>query len=209
MYLIKSKVDDLIQVKISQVKLASGVLARAFQNDPLWAYFFPDASKRPEKIFSVLRMLVQYAISYGEVQATSTDLEGTAVWLPSDKADISPLQMMRSGGLPVMLRMGWEAMVRSMRYTEYASTIPKRHEYQTHWYLQFIGVDPIFQGKGYASELLRPMIARMDAEKAFCFLETQNRENVPIYQHYGFRVIEEGVIPGTDIGHWAMIRGES
>ena len=114
--------------------------------------------------------------------------------------------MMLSGGFPVMLKMGGGALVRSMRYTEYASAVHKRHSPRPHWYLQFIGVDPMSQGKGYASRLLKPMLARIDTEGSSCFLETQNRENVPIYQHYGYRVVEEAVVPGTEIGHWAMLR---
>ena len=206
MTLVQNKVGDLIQVMKYQVELATGVLAKAFQHDPLWAYFFPIETERPHKLLRVLSMLVHHGVSNGEVQATSSDLEGVAVWLPSDKADMSPLQMMRSGGLPVMLRMGGGALVRSIHYTGYASAVHKRHAYHPHWYPQFIGIDPMFQGKGYASRLLKPMLARIDAEGSSCFLETQNRVNVPIYQHYGFRVVEEAVVPGTEIGHWAMLR---
>lgn len=115
-------------------------------------------------------------------------------------------RMKRSGGFSAMLKMGWGAMARSMRYTEYASAMHERCAPFRHWYLHFIGVDPVFQGKGYASELLKPMLARMDMEEIPCYLETQNWENVPLYQYYGFRVVEEGTIPGTDVGHWAMLR---
>ncbi len=203
---IINNVGDLIQLKESQVELAAGVLARAFQDDPLWTYFFPNASKRPEKLIGMFRMFVNYSVTNGEVQATSSDLEGVAVWLPSDNADMSPYRMMRSGGLWVMFKMIGGEMARAMRYTEYASAIHYRHAHRPHWYLQFIGIDPAFQGKGFASALLKPMLARMDTDQNSCYLETQNRENVPIYKHYGFRVVEEGMVPGTQVGHWAMLR---
>ena len=50
------------------------------------------------------------------------------------------------------------------------------------------------------------MLAEMDADHVPCYLETQNRENMILYQHYGFRVVEEDTIPGTHVGHWAMLR---
>ncbi len=61
------------------------------------------------------------------------------------------------------------------------TTIHEQHAHFPHWYLQFIGVGREFQGKGFVGENLMPMLARMDAERASCFLETQNQENVPIF----------------------------
>ena len=75
-----------------------------------------------------------------------------------------------------------------------------------HWYLQLLGVDPVYQGKGYASILLRAMFARIDEERLPCYVETQNEKNVPIYQHYGFKVVEEGIFPGSEVNTWAMLR---
>jgi hypothetical protein len=50
------------------------------------------------------------------------------------------------------------------------------------------------------------MFARMDTEHLPCYLETHNQKNVPIYRHYGFKVVEEDIVPGTEITHWAMLR---
>ena len=69
-----------------------------------------------------------------------------------------------------------------------------------------IGVDPKFQGKGYASRLIREMLLRIDEEGLPCYLETQKEQNVSIYQHFGFKVIDEFIIPGTTIKAWPMLR---
>ena len=58
----------------------------------------------------------------------------------------------------------------------------------------------------YAGALLRPVLARMDEDGLPCYLCTQNPENVPLYQHFGFEVVEEGTVPDSDIRHWAMMR---
>jgi len=47
------------------------------------------------------------------------------------------------------------------------------------WILQAIGVDPQFQGRGYAGRL---------------------------YEHFGFTVAEESAIPETNLTNWAMLR---
>jgi len=78
-----------------------------------------------------------------------------------------------------------------------------------HWFLQTIGVDPQFQGKGYAGKLIRAMLGRIDKEDLPCYLETLDEKNVWLYEHFGFRVIEKSAIPRTDITVWAMLREKS
>lgn len=75
-----------------------------------------------------------------------------------------------------------------------------------HWFLQAISVDPQFQGRGHASELLRPMLARIDEEGLPCYLETLEEQNVRLYEHFGFRVIDESSVPRTNLTNWAMLR---
>ncbi len=69
-----------------------------------------------------------------------------------------------------------------------------------------IGVDPIYQGKGYASLLLRAKFVELDKQNIPCYLETNKKGNISLYQHFGFDVVEEGIIPGTTIPYWAMLR---
>ena len=75
-----------------------------------------------------------------------------------------------------------------------------------HWFLQTIGVDPQFQGKGYAGRLLRQMLARIDEAGLPCYLETLEEENIRLYEHFGFTVAEESAIPETSLTNWAMLR---
>jgi hypothetical protein len=55
--------------------------------------------------------------------------------------------------------------------------------------------------------LLKPMFSRIDKEGLPCFLETQAEKNVALYEHLGFRVVEEGIVPGSGVKSWAMLRG--
>jgi hypothetical protein len=50
------------------------------------------------------------------------------------------------------------------------------------------------------------MFARIDREGLPCYLETENEKNLPMYQRYGFRVLEESQLPGTETASWAMLR---
>jgi hypothetical protein len=53
------------------------------------------------------------------------------------------------------------------------------------------------------------MFAHADKEGVPCFLETQAEKNVALYEHFGFRVVEAGLIPGSNVRSWALVRGVS
>ena len=198
--------DGLVRLERSQLKPAAEVLARAFYDDPLFTYYFPDASQRKNMSPRLFEFWLRYAVAYGEIYATSPDLEGIAVWLPSEKANQTLWGKIISGSFFLYVKLGREIMAKRRPVIEFVSLIHRLRAPFRHWYLEFIGVKPELQGKGYAGTLLRAMFARLDKERLPCYLETQNPDNVPIYQHYGFRVVEEVDIPGTGLRHFAMLR---
>jgi len=77
-----SNLSNLVRVKKSHIKPVAEMLARAYQDDPLYAYFIPDASERRIKLPYFLQFLIRYNVLYGEFYATSTNLEGIVGWLP-------------------------------------------------------------------------------------------------------------------------------
>ena len=201
--------NNPVRLKESQIKPAAEMMARAFQDDPFCAYFIPDVSGRKDKLPYLFEFLIRYGVVYGEVYAISPNLEGVAVWLPPEKVHMTQWRGIRSGGLPLLFKVGIKSVLRQMSAADYILSVHKRHTPFRHWFLQAIGVDPMFHGKGYAGTLLKAILARMDQEHLPCYLDTQNEKNVPIYRHYGFKVVEKVVIPGTEVRHWAMLREKS
>lgn len=203
---------NLIRLNKSQIKPAGKMFAKTFQDDPLFTYFIPNASERKNMAPYIFEFIIRYGVLYGEVYAISPNLEGVAGWLPSEKAKMTLWGMIRAGFssfYSLYSKVGKDVISRMRSFDKYVSSIHKRHTPFSHWLLSFIGVDPMFQGKGYASTLLKAMFARIDQEHLPCYLETQNEKNVPLYQHYGFKVVEEVIIPGTKTSHWAMLREKS
>ncbi|WP_342677041.1 GNAT family N-acetyltransferase [Methanofollis sp. UBA420] len=196
---------DLLRLKKDQVGPAAEMLARAFDQDPKMDYFAPDDGTRGTIARHHFEFLLRYGLIYGEVYATSPRLEGVAVWLPAKKVEITLWRAFRAGLFRFRKGVGKEAMERIISFSEYVDGLHRRHMPGPHHYLFFIGVDPTFQGKGHASRLIRPMLDRLDREGLPCHLVTQNEQNVALYEHYGFRVIEHTVVPGTEVGNWAMV----
>ena len=197
---------NLIRVTEGQAKAAGETLARAFHDYPQYDYLFTDLDEKIRKLPEVKEFLVRYGIMYGEVYSTSPNLEGVAVWLPYWDTEITRAKSSKCGGkeLEISLGVEWYKRYEVIDKCEYACH--KKYADYPHWYLYPIGVDPNYQGNGYASLLIRAKLAEIDEQNIPCYLETNKEINVYIYQHFGFKIVEEGIIPGTDIPYWAMLR---
>ena len=65
-----------------QIETASRVVGRAFHEDPLFVYCFPDPVERRTKIVTHCEYLILVGILSGEVYITSNEIEAVAVWHP-------------------------------------------------------------------------------------------------------------------------------
>ena len=72
------------------------------------------------------------------------------------------------------------------------------HPAKPHWYLPLIGVDPVRQGAGYGTELMKHSLQRCDADHKLAYLESSNPRNIPFYERLGFErigAIQAGTFP--------------
>lgn len=185
---------------------AAAVLARAFADDPKMTHLLPEAAARTERSHFLFGFELRYGLIYGEVYATSPACEGVAVWLPAEKSAITLWRAFRAGGFRLRSELGPAALERLLAFSDFVDQLHARHLPGPHTYLFFIGVDPALQRQGYAARLIRPMLARLDAEGTACYLNTQNDKNIALYEHFGFRTIERHPVPGSAVMHTAMRR---
>ena len=196
----------MIQLSASQVKPASEVLARAFHNEPLTSHYFPDESERRRWLPPLYQFMLRYGVLFGETCVTSSNLEGVALWLPPQESSMTFRKILKAGGLSLAFMVKPDALLKLRSLAQTSEDARKRHVPFPHWYLFLLAVEPAHQGKGYASLLLKHMLARIDSERLPCYLDTTEEKNVSIYQHYGFRVIEATTVRNTGIAFRAMLR---
>ena len=202
---------NLIRLIEGQVKAASEMLTRAYYDYPLYVYLFPDLDERNRNLLVFFEFIVPYGIINGELYSISANLEGVAIWLPYWEADMPEEKIIKCFGGErqrgeFRLRMGLEFYKRIEPIMKHLDRCYKEYANFPHWYLSTIGVDPVYQGRGYASLLIRAKLAELDKQNVPCYLETMKEKNVSIYRHFGFEVVEEGIIPDTDVPMWAMLR---
>jgi GNAT superfamily N-acetyltransferase len=202
---MECELNNIIRLTKDDIKAAAETLAKAFMEYPVAVFMMPDKANRTKNKAAVSRRILRAGTATGEVYATSARMEGVAVW------------MQMEGGLPEKKRQSIrqrlaalftdkELRKRQQAFFDYSQAVKGRVVPGKYWYLQMLGVDPQYQGKGFSSRLVKPMLARADREGLPCFLETQLEKNVSLYKHFGFRVVEEGTIPGSNVKSWAMVR---
>lgn len=196
----------------ADVPKAACVLAEAFARDPFFSYMLGGWAADRDTINRFHEFTLRYGMRYGSVWAPSENLEGIAIWLPSGRVRMTAWRSVRAGvlrlwDLPFPSRADRRSFLRRMgEYGKYSGALHRKHAPFPHWYLMSVGVADACRGLGFAGKLIRPVLSSLDAEGLPCFLETHNPANVPLYEHFGFRVAEEGRLPGTDRPHWAMLR---
>ncbi|MFC2024494.1 GNAT family N-acetyltransferase [Chloroflexota bacterium] len=203
---ISYRKKEIVRLDKSHGKHAVEVLVRTFWNHPPLQYYFPNELERESIAPYLFSLYILTGVRYGEVYATSPNLEGIAVWLPSENYPVTSWRLLRAVPPAKVLGLARNGASRMRGFGQYLDAVHSRLAPFRHWYLQAIGVDPRFQGRGYAGKLLRQMLARIDEASLPCYLDTLEERNVQIYEHFDFAVVEESKVPETNLTSWAMLR---
>ena len=177
----------------SDVGAIAALLSRAFFDDPVAAYLFPDHSFRVRVMPRFFRLQLRHNyLPRGRVLTTDT-LEGAALVMPPEPrpprlvdraAHFSFLPLMR--GRITATRILTEAL---------ESHRPK----DPHWYLGTIGTEPVRQHHGVGSALVHSLTQRCDEDGVPLYLECSRSETIAFYTRFGFEVVEVLEAPVTGL----------
>ena len=163
----------------------TAMLARAFHDDPLTMHLLPDEAARSKGLPRMFGLLFKFALPHGGCYVSS-NCETATLWRPPGHWHVPMWQILLNA--PEFLRIFG---IRALSVTSTLDALEKVHPKANHWYLQTIGTDPAMQGKGYGGLIMRDQLARADAARIPCYLESSKDTNVPIYKSFGFNVTGE------------------
>lgn len=176
----------------------AAMLARAFHDDPAFAWMVPDDARRPARIAALFRLLFESDARAG-MRLVSPDLRATTLWR-------APGRQRQGAPSP------WDALRLTMalggaigRAQALGAAIEAHMPAGDFWYLHIAGVDPAGQGQGLGGRLVRAGLDRA-AGRLPCYLETAKERNLPFYANLGFAVTGEWRVGADGPRFWSMLR---
>ena len=175
-------------------------LAQAFQTDPALSWIVQDGERRKSVLRGLFRSVVPADANAG-FAARSNGNESAALWRKPGHASAGTMEFLSS--LFPMMAVFRSTLPRALTISKgITAHRPEGH----YWYLHYIGVRPVHQGKGFGGKLIRERIAVADEAGLPCWLETATPENVGLYQRFGFAIANEWDVPDGGPHFWGMMR---
>ncbi len=196
---------SVVRLDRARIGAAATVAARAFENDPMFTYIFPDPAHRQHLLRRFMVTALRYGTLFGEVY-TTPDNAGSALWLTPDQPGITTGRMIRAGMAVLPITIGLPAFRRFLRFVSYGDRVHAQLMREPHWYLLNLAVDPARQRQRIGSALLEPVLARADRHQQPCYLETNNPDNLVFYANHGFAEAHAGQVPNGGPAFWGLVR---
>lgn len=195
-----SGVPEVRRATSADVDGLATTLARAFDDDPVTTFLFPDPTRRRRALPRYFSLLLRKAfLPIGEVWTTDVT-RGGAMWTPPSRRRPGAADLLRL--LPIVPIIGRQVP----RAVGVMQAVERHHPHVPHWYLAVLGTDPAQQGKGVGSALLAPVLERCDTSGMPAYLESSKESNVPFYARHGFSVTKTIDLPGGGPTLWLMWR---
>jgi ribosomal protein S18 acetylase RimI-like enzyme len=198
--------SDYRLLTLSDVEPAAHVLSQAFVEDPLCAFMLPFERTRAKTLHIFFRAYGEVNIKNQRGYGIGEPLKGVAYWKFPSQAEISISVKSLSIFIPLLFTFYPIGYFRARAILKQIDALHQKHADEAHFYLDNIGVIPSAGGKGVSSKLIRPFLEKTDSEKVIVYTDTVTRSNVALYEHFGFRCVEESAIAGTGITVWSMRR---
>lgn len=197
---------EVIPIQHQHLEAVGATLTAAFMNYPVNCYALPDAERRRKLLLWTYPRWVRAMMFRGEA-LTTPDFAGAALWRkPESGLWKWLLDQLRAGLLQAPFKLRPDELWRLVKVDAEATKRMRRSLRSPHWVLDLLGVAPEHQGRGVSRRLLEPTLAQADVQGLPCYLITNKEENIAIYGRFGFEIIEEGLMSGTDVMFYELRR---
>jgi ribosomal protein S18 acetylase RimI-like enzyme len=201
------EVKDLPPNRIDEVV---DVLSDAFGNYPVMRFVIGQAGNRYAQCLHTLVHFFTAArfVRNDLVMGVTTDDDKIVavanINRPGERGSPSSLNELRE---QVWRELGDAAR---SRYEAYGEVTRKFVIEQPHYHLAMLGVRSSYAGKGLARRLLDILHERSyrDRESRGVTLNTEDPRNIPLYQHFGYRVIGQARV-SDELQTWAFYRDDA
>lgn len=193
----------LYEVPLSRIEEMADVSADAFIgcNDPIGNFMFQNDPNHLLLKRRFFRSLVTSCSPKAVRYALSPKLEAVSIWF-SPKMDHS--EDVDADPFSAQDFVNPETMEKMRAVNDVIAELTAHLGQERQWYLHLVAVRPEFIGLRYSSLLIRPILARAKEENIPCTLITQSMENARKYEHWGFQIVKEMPVSGSQERFFSM-----
>ncbi len=139
--------------------------------------------------------------------ASSADYESVLMIEPPGMKRTGMLQYVRSADLPSWTLIFRPAIYRQMIFERYA--LDKRRAFldEKTWYMYIFSTRKKNQNRGYGKKLMKLILSYADRKGYRVCLETNQAENIAMYEHFGFRTVNTSRYRNR-LEHFVMLYGD-
>lgn len=199
------EIDNLYQMSERDIEKFAETAAQAYKEYPLFKYLTKGKFQH-----DIIKKIIAASICSMQENvigiANESGAEAIALFVPPNYKGSKALPFLMGGGFKLALMTPPTIFFRLLRYENNAMRLKKKYTNHKCWYLYNVTVKPEHQKRGMGSKVLKPMFEYLDRIGQDCYLETHKKENVKLYEHLGFELLEESTIPKTDIVQYSMLR---
>ena len=160
-------------------------LCKAFFDDPVYRWLVPDDAQRRLSAVAFYSRFVAVCWPHGGVYAGDHGL-AAALWLPPGRQLVTAEEAEAFND--ALLASAGDDAARA-RMAQLFQLLDEHHPADACWYLAFMGVEPVAQGRGIGSRLLAAVLAQVDRQNVPAYLEASSPENRRLYERHGFQTV--------------------
>ena len=190
--------DGLYRVDRKDEEKLAALLAECFREDPLYCQLIPEEKIRNKILPEIFRCELDDMFENCEIFADSEAMNGVIV-ISDETQPYNPLKYY-AGELAYDLKTAaclikddpslktLYNFIRGKAYlnSDWADKLPQKRR----MHIVYFAVRKAARGQGIAGGLMRAALAYADTRRMTTSLETHNRRNVGLYEHFGFHTFE-------------------
>ena len=188
---------EIVRAGPERVEALADVFARSFADDPMITWPLPEDGIEERVRTSFLGFGGGFA-ELGMLYEAAGGA-GVAAWVPPGETErMIAMEQSTRAAIAATTDDGGARYFALWDWIE--ETVPDVPQ----WYLDLLAVAPERRGEGIGAALIRWGVGRAVADGVPAILETARPGNVAMYEHFGFRVVGEGDVPGGGPHLWFM-----
>jgi ribosomal protein S18 acetylase RimI-like enzyme len=188
---------EITQAAPDRLPVLASLFGRAFVGEPMMAWPLGVEGDLVERLAHAFGAFLERVIPLGGVWEAGPGM-GASIWMAPHHADAWE-EATDNARRHVPSGEGERRWDTLWGWVE--SKIPE----EPLWHFDSLAVEPAMQGRGIGSALIESGLSQVGADECV-FLETGTARNVPLYERFGFRVVEDADMPEGGPHVWFMRR---